>query len=93
MTEGWTAIMPECIIPCCDLWPPGSLSPAKMKAYKALADEKRIARLRVVYDKASRYTSVEYMGSLPHEWMLTALREKAVEILNSEKAKQEKMEV
>lgn len=85
--------MPECIIRCCDLWPPDTLTGHKMQAYKALLDEKRIARLRVVYDKASRNTAIEYMSSLPHEWMREALREKAMEILNGEKVNQQRMEV
>lgn len=91
--EGLIYIMPDCIIPCCDLWPPGTLDGHKMAAYKALSDEKRIARLHAVYDKASKATAVEYMASLPHEWMLEALREKALEILKDQKTTQEKMEV
>lgn len=91
--EGLIQIMPECIIPCCDLWPPGTLTGHKMQAYKALIDEKRIARLRVTYDKVSRNTAIEYMSSLPHEWIRDALREKAMEILREEKSTQQKMEV
>lgn len=72
------AILPECIIPCVDLWPYGTLTQEKMAAYKVLEAEKKIARIHVTYSKTSRHTIIEYMSGIPHQWTLDALKQIAL---------------
>lgn len=91
--EGLIQIMPDCIIPCCDVWQRGKLDAHKMQAYKALQDEGTIARLHATYNKSCGMTIVEYMSSLPHAWTKDALRERAAKILNGQAVTQQKMEV
>lgn len=62
-------------IVCCDLWPRGTLTQAKMDAYKRLIDMGDIRIRRVVHHKATGYTTVEYWSNLPHAWTLNRLRE------------------
>lgn len=64
-------------IVCCDLWPHGTLTQAKMDAYKRLINMGDIRIRRVVHHKATGYTTVEYWSNLPHAWTLNKLRELA----------------
>lgn len=64
-------------IVCCDLWPPRTLTEAKMAAYKRLIDLGEIRIRRVVHYKATGYTTVDYWSTLPHAWTLNRLRELA----------------
>lgn len=86
-------VLPDCTIPCCDLWQPGQLSKHKMDAYKALRDTGDIRIKRVTYYKGTGYVIVEYWSTLPHEWTLDALRAKATAIILQAKHQQLSMDV
>ena len=88
---GEIQVLPECTIPCCDLWQPGQLSAHKMDAYKALRETGEIRIKRVTYSKETGFVIVEYWSTLPHEWTLDALRAKSLSIISQ--AKQISMEV
>ena len=76
-------------IVCCDLWPRGTLTQAKMDAYKRLIDMGDIRIRRVVHHKATGYTTVEYWSNLPHAWTLNKLRELAAVLDQGEQTKLE----
>lgn len=73
--------MPACVIPCCDVWSWGTLLKNKMQAYKLLEAKGRVARLTITFDKLSKKTVIEYMASLPHEWILQDLKQEAADLL------------
>lgn len=63
------------IIPCIDLWPPGTLTSPKLAAYRALMDAGDIRIRKVTYHRPGGYTTVEYLSNLPHAWTLERLKE------------------
>lgn len=67
----------EPTIVCCDLWPAGKLTEDKLSAYRRMIDLGNIRVRRVVYHKATGYTTVDYWSNLPHAWTLKRLRELA----------------
>lgn len=71
------AVQLEPTICCTDLWPPKSLDNVKLAAYKTLIARGDIKIKRVIYHKASGYTTVEYWSAIPHAWTLGQLRELA----------------
>ncbi len=77
LTEGVIPVHNDPTIVCCDLWPRGTLTQAKLDAYKRLIDTGDIKIRRVVHHKATGYTTVEYWSNLPHAWTLNKLRELA----------------
>ena len=74
-TEGFTQVLPEPTFPCCDLWPPGTLSAAKMAAYKQMMREREIVLREVTVFKGSGHITVEYVSCIPHDWILDRLRQ------------------
>ena len=70
-------VHPAPTIVCCDLWPPGALTQAKLTAYKRLIDTGDVRIRRVIYHKPTGYTTVDYWSNLPHAWTLNRLRELA----------------
>ena len=70
-------VSPPCIIACCDLWPPGRLSPLKLAAYKRLINDGVIRIRRVVHHPRTGFTVVDYLSQLPHAWTLSLLRDTA----------------
>lgn len=79
-----TQVLPACIIPCCDVWPPGTLGTHKMQAYKALQADGAINRLHVTYSKDSGITVLEYYSGIPHDWTRDELRKRAAQILHGQ---------
>lgn len=65
----------ECLIHCCDYWPPGRLTKEKMEAYKALEAAGRIRIRSVILHKETQAVTVDYFSSLPKEWIHDMLRE------------------
>lgn len=70
-----TPVCNEPTIVCCDLWPCGTLTKAKLDAYRRLMDEGCIRIRRVVHHRDTGYTTVDYWSALPHAWTLNRLRE------------------
>ncbi len=71
------AVQLEPTICCTDLWPPKTLGNVKLSAYKTLIARGDIKIKRVIYHKASGYTTVEYWSNIPHAWMLGQLKKLA----------------
>lgn len=71
-TEGFTQVLPEMTIPCCDLWAPHTLTDAKMAAYRQLIRDRQII-LRQVTVFGTGHITVEYVSHIPHAWTLDRL--------------------
>lgn len=62
-------------VKCVDYWP-GGIPDRKLKAYKAMIDEKQITKPHVVINQKTHATSVAYLAIMPHEWVLEELRKR-----------------
>ena len=62
-------------IRCVDYWPNG-IPDNKLKAYKALIDEKQITKPRVIVNRETHATSVMYLAIMPQEWVREELRKR-----------------
>ncbi len=58
---------------CVDYWP-GQIPAEKLAVYKKLIADKIIRGHHVVYNRATGSTTVEYSATVPHEWVMDALK-------------------
>lgn len=58
---------------CKDIWK-RHIPPEKLKAYNEMIKESQIAKPRVIYNRLSGSTTVEYYSIAPHEWILEQMK-------------------
>jgi hypothetical protein len=56
-------------IKCVDYWP-AQIPPEKLHIYKALLTEGQITKPKVLYNRMTGSTIVEYSAIAPHKWIL-----------------------
>ena len=61
---------------CKDTWT-RLIPPEKLDAYKQMVEEKQIRMHRVIYDRTTGSTTVEYYAIAPHEWILEELKRRS----------------
>ena len=49
----------------------------KLDAYKSMIDDGHIQKHRVIYDRSTGSTTVEYYAIAPHEWILDELKKRS----------------
>ena len=49
----------------------------KLDAYKSMIDDGHIQNHRVIYDRSTGSTTVEYYAIAPHEWILDELKKRS----------------
>lgn len=86
--DGMIQVLPECTIPCVDLWHRDQFPPHKMQAYKVLRDEGRIIIRHVTYHKPTGWVTVEYFACLPQAWIHNELAQIANRILKDNPGQQ-----
>lgn len=74
--DGFTQAEPHIL--CLDTWPPNTLSPAKMAAYKAQEEAGNISLQSIKHGKKSGIAVVRYLSNCPHEWILQQLASKTI---------------
>ena len=55
-------------IKCIDYWPV-QIPHNKMAAYRQLIDEGQILKHKVIYNRQTGTTTIEYYAIAPHEWI------------------------
>jgi hypothetical protein len=60
-------------IRCVDYWP-GQIPPDKLKAYKLMLQSGIILKQHVIYNRETHSTTVEYLSTIPHEWVKEELK-------------------
>lgn len=65
-------------VQCVDVWPSGTLTPAKKAVYDVLARKGEIIPKRISRDRQDRIYVV-YMAQIPHEWIKDLLRKTSFE--------------
>ena len=61
------------LIRCVDHWP-CQIPDDKLAIYKAMIAEEQITKPRVIYNRLSGSTTVEYYSIAPHEWILEQMK-------------------
>lgn len=88
LPEDCTRVEPH--IPCVDVWPPGTLTPACRAAYDQLAANGEIRRQSLTEHRITGVVTARYLSDCPHEWILDRLRRYKVWLMD-EQARQTRL--
>ena len=62
-------------IKCIDYWPI-QIPPEKLKVYEEMIADGQILKPRVIYNRSTGSTTVEYEAIAPHEWIRQQMKMK-----------------
>ena len=64
------------MLPYADVWWRNHLDQTRMSAYKQLEQERQLEIKKVTYNKTEDRVVIEYLTTVPHEWILEELKKR-----------------